>query len=87
MGRKEKLLARARNNPPGVRYADLRMLAETVGFVFVRQRGSHRQYCHPLTSDGLNVQPRGAGTAKDWQVRAFLTLVDERGLSIEEDEE
>jgi hypothetical protein len=85
MVRKDKLLARIRNNPDDVRFSDFVAVVEAVGFDFVRQRGSHRMYRHRRTHDPLNLQPRRDGKAKDWQVRFFLDLLDERGLDIEED--
>ena len=47
MSRRDKLLARVRNNPSGVRFTDLLTLADLLGFQFLRQTGSHRQFSHP----------------------------------------
>ena len=66
MVRQAKLLARARNNPRYVRFSDLLLLVETVGFVFKRQVGSHRQYWHPEARVALNLQPDKHGRPSPW---------------------
>lgn len=81
-----KLYERARNNPADVRFADFIRLAEAFGFVFIRQSGSHRIHRHPNVRERLNIQPRKDGKAKPVQVREFFGLIDDYGLSLEDDE-
>ena len=42
MANKRKLHLKALNNPRGLRFAEFTALIEAFGFVFDRQRGSHR---------------------------------------------
>ena len=53
------------------------------GFEPVRQKGSHKSYKHVKAQRMLVVQPRG-NDAKDYQVRQFLDMVQEHGLTIED---
>jgi hypothetical protein len=46
--------------------------------------GSHRVYVNPAVALHLNVQPRGDGKAKDYQVRRLLRDIDEFALALEE---
>ena len=87
MVRKDRLLARARNNPRGVRFSDLLALVESLEFTFLRQDGSHRQYRHPTAATAyLNLQPDKNGMAKPKQVRQLLAMVDRHGFDRTEDE-
>ena len=87
MTRKDRLLAGARNNPRGVRFADLLSLVEALGFKFLRQDGSHRQYRHPTAATAyLNLQPDKNGMAKPKQVRQLLAMVARHGLDPKEDD-
>ena len=86
MVRKRKLLARVRNNPRNVRFAELLLLVEATRFVFKRQVGSHRQYWHPTARAALNLQPDANGRAKAYQVREFPETVNAHCLDFGEDE-
>ena len=81
----EKLLAKARNNPKGLRFAELEQLAKAFGYAFDRQNGSHRVYRHPRVVPRLNIQPERDGKAKEYQVRQFLRDIDAAGLTLGED--
>ena len=84
---KRKLLAKTRNNPRDVRFSDLILLAEAHGFRLHRVRGSHRIFVHDQLPDQLNLQPDQVGKAKQYQVNAFLRLVDEYALRLEDDDD
>jgi predicted RNA binding protein YcfA (HicA-like mRNA interferase family) len=84
--RTAKLYERARNNPADVRFSDFIRLAEAFGFAFVRQSGSQRLHRHPNIGERLTIQPRKDGKAKPIQVREFLSLIDDYGLSMEDGE-
>lgn len=86
MASKRKLYLKALNNPRGLRFAEFTTLVEAFGFVLDRQRGSHRMYAREDVRDLVNVQPRSDGKAKTAQVESFLTLVEQQGLRLEEDE-
>jgi predicted RNA binding protein YcfA (HicA-like mRNA interferase family) len=74
MDKAEKLLEEARDNPGGLSFTDFEHLMELKGWVFKRQRGSHRLWRSPA-GQTLPVQPRG-NKAKDYQVRQFLKQLD-----------
>lgn len=78
-----KLCALARGNPGGLRFSDLCRLAEGFGFVFQRQKGSHRVYAHEGTRQIMNFQ-NDRGTAKAYQVRQLLDCVDRNRLPLGE---
>lgn len=67
----------------GIAFRDFEALLRSFGFEPVRQKGSHKSYKHVKAQRMLVVQPRGAD-AKDYQVRQFLDMVQEYGLSIED---
>jgi predicted RNA binding protein YcfA (HicA-like mRNA interferase family) len=84
---KRKLLAKVRNNPWNVRFADLVLLAEAHGFELDRQSGSsHSIFKHPAARALLNLRPHDDGEAKSYPVREFLSMVDEYGLTMGEDQ-
>ena len=81
-----KTLAKARNNPSGLRFSEFESLVEAFGFRFVRQTGSHRIYGNPDVPVALNLQPDHNGKAKAYQVRDLLQKVEQYGLSLEDGE-
>jgi predicted RNA binding protein YcfA (HicA-like mRNA interferase family) len=66
-------------------FHDFERLLVAFGFEHRRTRGSHRIYRHPTTSRPLSIQPKG-GTAKPYQVIQFLTMVEEFGLRLGNEE-
>jgi len=70
-----ELLAKARANPSGLRFAELCALAECFGWIFDRGLGSHRIYKRPRNFTAMNFQDFG-GTAKPYQVRQLLRAID-----------
>jgi predicted RNA binding protein YcfA (HicA-like mRNA interferase family) len=76
---REKLLAKARNNPAGVRFTEACALAEAYGFQFARQRGSHRMFEREGVWEQVNLQPERNGKAKPYQVRQLVKMIDEHG--------
>jgi hypothetical protein len=81
--RPAKLVLLARNNPSGLRFSDLCRLAEAFGFVYQRQKGSHRVYAHDGAQQIMNFQ-NDRGTAKAYQVRQLLACIDQNGLTLGE---
>ncbi|MFM2313776.1 MAG: hypothetical protein RLZZ04_3052 [Cyanobacteriota bacterium] len=69
MGRKEKLLTKAEQNPKGLSFSDFETLLSLCGWTFKRQKGSHRLWYSPQ-GYRLSIQPKG-GKAKDYQVAQF----------------
>lgn len=66
-----------------VSFRDFERLLNAFGFRSVRVKGSHRVYVHPSAMRPMIVQPRG-NVAKVYQIRQFLDMVEEFGLSLEE---
>ncbi len=71
MNRKDRLLAKAKNNPNGLRFGEFETLLSQCGWMFRRQTGSHRYWYSPHS-----IQSSG-GNAKGYQVRQFLKRYDE----------
>lgn len=75
MGKKEKLLQKAINNPKGLSFKDFETLLINFGWIFDRQNGSHKIY---YSSNGvrLPIQDR-KGKAKEYQVKQFIKIIEE----------
>ncbi len=80
-----RLLKRIAVSQTNVRFRDLVRLAEALGFVLERSKGSHFLYVHSKTNEMLNLQNDG-GQAKPYQVRQLLRIVEVRTLRIDEHE-
>lgn len=65
-----------------VAFRDFVALVEAFGFTLERTKGSHRCYSHPGCPRLLVIQPLGQD-AKAYQVREFLDMVEQFGLSLE----
>ena len=72
-----KRLEEARANVTSLRFGNLCALAECFGWVFVRQRGSHRIYKRNGSMVLMNFQEDRNGRAKPLQVRQLLAAIDE----------
>jgi hypothetical protein len=77
----EHILAGSRN----VGFRDFETLLAAFGFEHRRTAGSHRIYRHPMATRPLSIQPR-RGQAKPYQLRQFLEMVEEFGLTLEDKE-
>ena len=64
-----------------VDFRDFLAMIEAFGFRYARTKGSHRSYSHPGCPALLVVQPKGKD-AKRYQVREFLGIVEEYGLTL-----
>jgi predicted RNA binding protein YcfA (HicA-like mRNA interferase family) len=76
MGDCADLLAKARNNPKGLRFDELCALAECAGFFFGRQKGSHLIYKRNGYKEHINLQRTKDGKAKPYQVRQVLNHIE-----------
>jgi predicted RNA binding protein YcfA (HicA-like mRNA interferase family) len=72
--RAEKLLARAINNPAGLSFSEFEALMRSKGWMFRRQKGSHRVWASPM-GYLLPIQKTGKH-AKQYQVRQFLARLE-----------
>lgn len=75
MTKTDKLAAKARNNPAGLRFEEFETLLVRLGWAKDRQSGGHRIYIAP-SGERLSIQPKGP-KAKGYQVRQFLEIHDE----------
>lgn len=65
-----------------IAFRDFIMMIEAFGFVHARTKGSHQSFRHPACPRLLVVQPLGKD-AKRYQVREFLDMVEEYGLTMD----
>jgi predicted RNA binding protein YcfA (HicA-like mRNA interferase family) len=65
-----------------VDFRDFIAMIEAFGFVHARTKGSHRSFAHPTCPKLLVLQPIGKD-AKRYQVREFLDIVEEFGLTLD----
>ena len=70
MGKKEKLLEKAKRAPNSLTFNDFEALLHACGWEFKRQIGSHRMWYSPLKFR-LPIQ-NYKGKAKEYQVKQFL---------------
>lgn len=89
--KKTKLLKKAKNTPANLSFNEVCLLAEQFGFVFKRQKGSHRLYKHPKLEHPeigkrMNFQPdeRDPSKAKKYQINQLLSFIDYFGLTGED---
>lgn len=72
MTKREKLWKKAKESPQNLTFDEFETLLTQTGWIFVRQRGSHRLWYSP---DGqpLPIQPRKDGKAKLYQIQQFIS--------------
>ena len=75
MGKQEKLLKHARNNPKGLSFDDFKTLLTRSQRTEDHQTGSHSIWYSPKRAR-LSIQNKN-GMAKGYQVKQFLTQFDE----------
>ena len=85
MAKWRKLLEKLNSGSKDIRFDDFMLLLNRFGFDLVRVRGSHHIMSHPDVVELLSIQPRKDGKAKPYQLRQFLTLVEQYSLSPEEE--
>ena len=66
-----------------VDYRDFIAMIEAFGFENIRTKGSHRSFVHPDCPELLVVQPDGKDAMR-YQVRKFLAMVEENGLTLDD---
>ena len=81
--KKQKLLEKLLRGSKNVRFDELVAVVEAFGFHLSRVNGSHHIFTHPQIPELVNIQNQ-RGKAKPYQVRQFLTLVEQYNLQLEE---
>ena len=71
MSKKEKLWQKAKNSPENLTFDEFETLLAQNGWVFSRQKGSHRLW-YSVKGQALPIQPRKDGKAKVYQVQQFF---------------
>ena len=79
MTRRQKLIDKARNNPAGVRFQEICLLAEHLGFSKRGGKGSHVVYEKDGVEEILTFQDR-KGMAKPYQVKQLLAVIEKYQL-------
>lgn len=72
MTQREKLWRKAKENPQNLTFDEFETLLRQSGWIFSRQKGSHRLWYSP-SGQSLPIQPRSDGKAKTYQVQQFIT--------------
>lgn len=78
-----EILEQARRSQASVRFRDLCRLVEAIGYKLRRQKGSHHVFAHAGRPElpMINLRSDGA-TAKVYQVRQVVRLIDEHKLEV-----
>jgi len=80
MTQRQKLIEKRRMNPAGIRFREICLLAEHLGFSRRGGKDSHVVYERDGISEILTVQDR-KGMAKPYQVKQLLAVMDKYDLS------
>ncbi len=84
--KKRKILEKALLGSKNIKFREMVTLIEAFGFSLARVNGSHHIFTHPDISELVNIQ-NNKGNAKPYQVRQFLSIIEEYNLILEEEEE
>jgi hypothetical protein len=79
MTRRRKLIEKVRNNPSGVRFQEICLLAGHQGFTKRGGKGSHVVYEKDGVEEILTFQDR-EGMAKPYQVKRLLAMIEKYRL-------
>jgi predicted RNA binding protein YcfA (HicA-like mRNA interferase family) len=83
MSKKRKLLEQILSGSKNIGFRDMVSLIEAFGFTLSRISGSHHIFTHPDIPERVNLQ-NYKGKAKSYQIRQFLTLVEQYNLKLED---
>lgn len=76
-----KLFEKAKNNPRGLRFSQLRLLCECIGMNLDRKSGSHLIYELESPFFLLSIQQTKERKAKAYQVRQLIEFIEENDLA------
>lgn len=79
MTRRQKLIERATNNPAGIRFKELCLLAGHMGFQKRGGKGSHVVYERDGVEEILTFQDHN-GMAKPYQVKQMIAVIEKYRL-------
>ena len=76
MTKADKLNQKIRRNPNNVKFQDLISWLENNRFSLDRVNGSHHIFVHPIIETPINIQKKKDGTAKTYQVKQAIKIID-----------
>ncbi len=76
MTKTDKKNQKIRNNPNDVKFQDFILWLEDNGFSLDRISGSHHIFVHPLFDTPVNAQKKKDGTAKAYQIKQAIRIID-----------
>jgi hypothetical protein len=76
------LFERAKENPKGLRFSELRTLCACAGLICDRIKGSHFIYRRDDPFYLISIQKMKDGMAKPYQVRQLLCFIEDNNLNI-----
>ena len=83
MGKKQKILKQILSGSKNISFNDIVNIVEAFGFTLSRVNGSHHIFIHPNIPELVNLQ-NAKGKAKPYQIRQFLTIVEQYNLKLED---
>ncbi len=76
MTKTDKKNQKIRRNPKNVKFQDLVSWLEDNGFALDRVSGSHHVFIHPVIETPINIQKKKDGSAKAYQVKQAIKIID-----------
>ncbi|MBS3027037.1 MAG: type II toxin-antitoxin system HicA family toxin [Dolichospermum sp. DET50] len=83
MSKKRKLLDKVLSGSKNIQFNELVSLVEAFGFCLSRVNGSHYIFIHQNIDELINLQNRN-GQAVPYQIKQFLAIIEEYGLTLED---
>ncbi|KOR33632.1 MULTISPECIES: type II toxin-antitoxin system HicA family toxin [Planktothricoides] len=85
VAKKRKILDKVLAGSKNIKFSEMVTLIEAFGFSLERISGSHHIFTHPQVTEIVNIQ-NNKGEVTPYQVRQFLSIIEEYNLSMEQDE-
>jgi hypothetical protein len=76
MTKSDKRNQKIRRNPNAVKFQDFISWPEDNDFTLGRISGSHHIFVHPVIDTPINAQKKKVGTAKAYQVKQAIKIID-----------
>lgn len=76
MTKTDKLNQKIRRNPDNIKFQELVSWLKDNGFSLDRVNGSHHIFVHPIIETPINIQKKKDGTAKTYQVKQAIKIID-----------
>lgn len=84
MAKARKILIKVLSGSKNVRFGELQILLEALGFTLDRISGSHHIYAHQDLPQPISIQPDKNQQAKVYQLRQLVKLIEQYNLRIED---